>query len=211
MSITGSLYAISITICFLNVSMYVFMYGWMDGWICTHVCMANRYFSNNEVQQKYTISHAYTAYAVVLTNYCLNHCARTCCSLRIVTRCHFMNWPISCEWGGRNLHFLSINLIGFCRSRGILFWLWLSRRGRWKAPVDSEIQRKMWKMLGISVLKGYQVEALEAVCLNKRDMPVWASSLVHSVCDWPDSYRFEKRPLVMLQCSQISSNTVAVQ
>ena len=24
-------------------------------------------------------------------------------------------------------------------------------------------------MLGISVLKGYQVEALEAVCLNKRD------------------------------------------
>ena len=25
----------------------------------------------------------YTAYAVVLTKYCLNHCARTCCSLRI--------------------------------------------------------------------------------------------------------------------------------
>ena len=27
----------------------------------------------------------------------------------------------------------------------------------------------MCEMLGISVLKGYQVEALEAVCLNKRD------------------------------------------
>ena len=27
----------------------------------------------------------------------------------------------------------------------------------------------MCKMLGISALKGYQVEALEAVCLNKRD------------------------------------------
>ena len=26
--------------------------------------------------------------------YCLNHYARTCCSLRIVTRCRFMNWPI---------------------------------------------------------------------------------------------------------------------
>ena len=34
--------------------------------------------------------------------YCLNHCARTCCSLRIVTRCRFMNWPIRCERGGRN-------------------------------------------------------------------------------------------------------------
>ena len=34
--------------------------------------------------------------------YCLNHCARTCCSLRIVTRCRFTNWPIRCERGGRN-------------------------------------------------------------------------------------------------------------
>ena len=42
----------------------------------------------------------------------------------------------------------------------VLFWLWLPRRGRWTAPVDSEIYRKMCEMLGISVLKGYQVEAL---------------------------------------------------
>ena len=40
------------------------------------------------------------------------------------------------------------------------------------APVDSEMQRKMGEMLGISALKGYQVEALEAVCLNKCDMLV---------------------------------------
>ena len=60
----------------------------------------------------------------------------------------------------------------------VLFWLWLPRRGRWTAPVDSEIQRKMCEMLGISALKGYQVEALEAVCVNKRDT-------LHGVCaDW---------------------------
>ena len=53
-------------------------------------------------------------------NYCLNHCARTCCSLRIVTRCCFTNWRVRCEQGGRNIHFLSINLINFHRSRGIV-------------------------------------------------------------------------------------------
>ena len=52
--------------------------------------------------------------------YCLNHCARTCCSLRNVTRCRFTNWRIRCERGGRNVHFLSINLISFRRSRGIV-------------------------------------------------------------------------------------------
>ena len=30
----------------------------------------------------------------------------------------------------------------------------------------------MCEILGISVLKGYQVKALEAVCLNKRDTPM---------------------------------------
>ena len=39
-------------------------------------------------------------------------------------------------------------------------------------PVDSEIQRNTREMLGISALKGYQVEALEAVCVNKHDMLV---------------------------------------
>ena len=66
-----------------------------------------------------------------------------------------------------NMHFLSINVIGFRWSRGILFWLWLSQCRRWTAPVDNEIQRKMCDMLGISALKGYQMEALEAVCLIK--------------------------------------------
>ena len=49
----------------------------------------------------------------------------------------------------------------------VLFWLWLPQCGRWKVLLDSEIQRKMCETLGISALKGYQVEALEAVCLNK--------------------------------------------
>ena len=52
--------------------------------------------------------------------YCLNHCVRMCCSLRIVTRCRFTNWRIRCKRGGRNVHFLSINFISFRRSRGVV-------------------------------------------------------------------------------------------
>ena len=52
--------------------------------------------------------------------YCLNHCARMCCSRHIVTRCRFTNWPIRFKQGGRNMHFLSINLISFRQSRGIV-------------------------------------------------------------------------------------------
>ena len=46
-----------------------------------------------EVRMKTLLKHGqkYTAYTVVLTKYCLNHGARTCCSLRIVTRCRFTN------------------------------------------------------------------------------------------------------------------------
>ena len=53
----------------------------------------------------------------------LNHWARTCNSRRIVTRCRFTNWPMRCERGGRTVHFLSINLISFRRSRGIVFFM----------------------------------------------------------------------------------------
>ena len=57
----------------------------------------------------------------------------------------------------------------------VVFWSWLPRRGRGKAPVHSEIQRKICDMLGISVLKVTKcMEALEAVCLNKHDtLKVW--------------------------------------
>ena len=52
----------------------------------------------------------------------------------------------------------------------VLFWLWLPRRGRWTAPVDSEIQRKICEMLEILVLKGYHVEALYLYgSIDKRD------------------------------------------
>ena len=79
-----------------------------------------------------------------------------------------MNWPIRHERGGRNVHFCSVNLISFRRSRGIVLVM-ASLAWRWTAPVDSEIQRKTRKVLAISVLKGYQVDALEAVYLNKCD------------------------------------------
>ena len=77
----------------------------------------------------------------------------------------------------------------------VLFWLWLPQHGRWTALVDSEIQRKMCEMLGISALKGYQVEALDAVCVNKRDMLVCVPTGSRNSCifwgrpnlhlDWP--------------------------
>ena len=37
--------------------------------------------------------------------YCVNHFARTCCSLGIVTRCRFTNWPIRCERGSKKRAF----------------------------------------------------------------------------------------------------------
>ena len=69
-------------------------------------------------------------------NYCLNHCTRTCCSRRIVTRCRFTNWLIRCERGGRTMRFLRINLISFRRSHGIVLVMASPARemdsaGRW--------------------------------------------------------------------------------
>ena len=77
---------------------------------------------------------------------------------------------------GETCIFLASIWLAFAR-HVVLFWLWFPRRGRWIAPVDSEIQRKMCEMLGISALKGYQVEALEAVCLNKRDTLVYVPTV----------------------------------
>ena len=102
--------------------------------VCVCVCMLKKLFSSAffctsthptstvclcvPISTNDTHVKSYTAHAMVLPRYCLNHCARTCCSRRIVTRCCFTNWPIRCKWGGRNVHFLSINLISFHRSRG---------------------------------------------------------------------------------------------
>ena len=83
--------------------------------------------------------------------YCLNHCARTCCSLRIVTRCRFMNWPIRCEWGGRNVHFLSINLISFRRSRGIVLVMASQARERDSAGRQWNIEKDVWNVRDFSV------------------------------------------------------------
>ena len=62
-------------------------------------------------------------------------------------------------------HFLSTNLISFYRSRGIALVMPVPAR-KMDGPGS---QRKICEVLGISALKGYQVEALEAICLNKRD------------------------------------------
>ena len=49
----------------------------------------------------------------------------------------------------RTMHFLSTNLIGFA-GHVVLFWSWLPQR-RWTAAlVDSEMQRKICEILGIS-------------------------------------------------------------
>ena len=69
--------------------------------------------------------------------------------------------------GAETCTFLASILLAFA-SHVVLFWLWLPRRGRWTAPVAIEIQRKMWEMLGISSLKGYQVEALDAVYMPQQ-------------------------------------------
>ena len=64
--------------------------------------------------------------------------------------------------------FLSSIWFGFA-GHVVLLWSWFSRRGRGTAPVDSEIQGEMCEMLGISLLKGHQVETLEPICPHKRD------------------------------------------
>ena len=104
-------------------------------------------------------TRSYAAHAVVLAYY-LNHCARTFYSRRIVTRCRCTNWPIRSERGAEPCIFLAPIWFAFgCHA--VLFWSWLPGRGRWTAPVDSEIRRKMCEMLGISAMKGYQVKALQ--------------------------------------------------
>ena len=71
------------------------------------------------------------------------------------------------------MHFLSINLISFRLSRGTVSVMAISAREIWTSPVYGKIQRKICEMLGILALKGYQVEALQAVCLSNRDMLVY--------------------------------------
>ena len=66
------------------------------------------------------------------------------------------------------MHFLSINLISFRRSRGIVLvmaspaWEMDSAGRQWNTEKDV-------RNVSDFSIKGYQVEALEAVCLNKRN------------------------------------------
>ena len=114
------------------------------------------------------VSNCYTAYAVVLTKYCLNHCVRTCCSLRIVTRCCFMNWPIRCERGGRNVLFLSINLISCRRSRDIVLVMASSAREMDSAGRQWNIEKDLRNVRDFSV-KRLPGGSTISVWLNKCD------------------------------------------
>ena len=116
-------------------------------------------------------STIYTAYAVVLTKYCLNHCARTCCSLRNVTRCRFTNWRIRCERGGRNVHFLSINLISCRRSRGIVLVMASSVREMDSAGRQWNTEKDLRNVRDFSV-KRLPSGSTISVWLNKRDTPL---------------------------------------
>ena len=110
----------------------------------------------------------YTAYAVVLTKYCLNHCTRTCCSLRIVTRCRFMNWSIRCERGGRNVLFLSINLISCRRSRDIVLVMASSAREMDSAGRQWNIEKDLRNVRDFSVRRLPGGSTI-SVWLNKHD------------------------------------------
>ena len=103
----------------------------------------------------------------VIWTCCLSHCARMRSSRRIVTRCRFTNWPVRCERGAEPCIFLVPIWLPFA-GHVVLFWSWLSARGRWTALVDSEIQRKICEMLGTLVWKGYLVEALSRSCTPEQ-------------------------------------------
>ena len=58
----------------------------------------------------------------------------------------------------RTMHFPITNLISFRQSRGIVLVMAAPTREMDSAAVDSKIQEKICEILGISALKGYQVE-----------------------------------------------------
>ena len=147
--------------------------------------------------------------------YCLNHCARTCYSLRIVTRCRFTNWPIGCERGGRNVHFLCINLISFRRSCGIVLVMASpvremdSASRQWNTEKDARNVRafsvkrlpsggtrscmpQQTRYAGVcadweqKLLRCFQVGLIRTVIDH---VTVSERASWYSVCDWPDSYR----------------------
>ena len=141
------------------------------------------------------------------------------------------HWPIRCKWGAKPSIFLAPIWLAFA-SHVVLFWSWLPWCRRWTAPVHREIQRKICEMLGISALEGYQVEALEGVCLNKCDTlacanweqksPTFRRNPHHDrPCHWERQSRlvwclwlarcilvWNAPPPVMLRSDQIITNAV---
>ena len=60
--------------------------------------------------------------------YCLNHCARACCSLRIVTRCRFTTGQSGTSEVAETCIFLASIWLAFA-CHVVLFWLWLPGAG----------------------------------------------------------------------------------
>ena len=83
-------------------------------------------------------------------------------------RCRFTNWPIRCERGAQPFVFLAPIWLAFA-SYVVLLWSWLSRAQEMDIPGGQWNTQKDVRSVMDSPLKGYQVEALETVCLNKRD------------------------------------------
>ena len=79
-----------------------------------------------------------------------------------------MNWPIRCERGGRNVLFLSINLISFRRSRGIVFVMASPARELDSAGRQWNIEKDVRNVRDFSV-KRLPSGSTIAVWLNKRD------------------------------------------
>ena len=169
--------------------------------------------------------------------YCLNHCARTCCSLRIVTRCRFTNWPTSCERSGRNVHFLSINLISFRPSRGIVLVMASQAREMDSAGRQWNTEKHVRNVRDFRVKRlpsggtrgcmpqqtwyaGVCADWEQKLCVFRsrpnlhRHRPrhcQWASSLVQRL--WLARFVsvWKAPPPVTLRRSQISSDAVAVR
>ena len=80
------------------------------------------------------------------------------------------------------MQFLSINLISFRRSLGIVLVMASPAREMDSAGRQWNTEKDVRNVSDFSV-KGYQVEALEAVCLNKRDTLVCVpTGSRHSAC-----------------------------
>ena len=128
-------------------------------------------------------------------NYCHNHCTRTCCSHHIITRCHFTNWPIRCKQGGKSMHFLSTNLIGFRRSSAIVLVMTSLAQEMDSTGRQWNTEKDVWNVRDFSA-KGLPSggtrcmpqQMWHAVVCANWEQKIWVFwSNLH--CDWPHHWQ----------------------